>query len=209
MFNFRHEYGHKGVPSTNQKSVELRHRDIMRKLRETSFCVHSIMASSKRPRIDLEKFIENIRKYPCLYDKRHPDYKNVCLKHAIWTAIGKSYDLDASSAESRWKTQRNRYTRENKKVEDSKRTGSGRDDIYVLQWYLYNVIDGFMRRCPQTNEETINNISPILSIAAEDPPEDIQPLYAEAVEFSCPSDSEVFLSGPSSASASSQLPVEA
>ncbi|XP_023216066.1 uncharacterized protein LOC111635120 [Centruroides sculpturatus] len=69
-----------------------------------------------------------------------------------------------------------------------------------------------MRRCPQTNEETINNISPALP--AEDQPEDVQPLYAEAVEFSCPSDSEVFLPGPASASsassssASSQLPVE-
>ncbi|XP_067139625.1 uncharacterized protein [Centruroides vittatus] len=148
------------------------------------------MAIAKRPRIDLEKFIENIRKYPCLYDKRHRDYKNVCLKHAIWTTIGKSYNLDATSAESRWKTQRDRYTRECKKVEDSKRTGSGSDAVYVSQWYLYDIIDGFMRRCPQTNEETLNNISPV----AADPPEDIEPVYAESVELSCPSDNETFLS---------------
>ncbi|XP_067128183.1 uncharacterized protein [Centruroides vittatus] len=123
------------------------------------------LAKRMRKQVDLELFIEEVRKYRCLYDKKCREFKDIGLKHTIWTAIGVKFGLNGSEAEQKWKVQRDRYNRERKKIRESLASGSGTRDIYKTTWHLYDLMDSVLRDCISECASSVNNMSPLREIS--------------------------------------------
>uniref|UniRef100_A0A1X7U507 MADF domain-containing protein n=1 Tax=Amphimedon queenslandica TaxID=400682 RepID=A0A1X7U507_AMPQE len=72
-----------------------------------------------------EALISHVRKYPCLYNNKSPDFKVVWKKENAWVEISKQLKSDVETVSKRWKTLRERYTKEHRKIP----TGTGADSV--------------------------------------------------------------------------------
>ncbi|XP_067121640.1 uncharacterized protein [Centruroides vittatus] len=127
------------------------------------------LAKRMGKRVDLELFIEEVRKYTCLYDEKCRRFKDIALKHTIWTAIGVKFELNGNKAEQKWKMRRDRCNRERKNIRESFASGSGTRHIYKTTWHLYDNMDSVLKNCMSecesnedipTSETQVQNISP-------------------------------------------------
>lgn len=73
-------------------------------------------------------FMEEVQKYPAIYNKFCKDYKNKFVRMNIWKAIGEKFALDAAEAERKYKNVRTAYGRYLRKKR-SVPSGSGRDAV--------------------------------------------------------------------------------
>ncbi|KAH7986595.1 hypothetical protein HPB49_025890 [Dermacentor silvarum] len=74
----------------------------------------------------VERFLEAVRKFPCIYDTRKLEYRDVLRKENAWEAIRAECGLPtATDCQKLWKRLRDRYTREQKAIELTQRSGSG------------------------------------------------------------------------------------
>ena len=55
---------------------------------------------------DTSLFMEEVQKYPAIYNTFCKDYKNKFTRMNIWKAIGEKFGLDAAEAEKRYKNVR-------------------------------------------------------------------------------------------------------
>ena len=55
--------------------------------------------------------MEEVQKYPAIYNKFSTDYKNKFIRMNIWKAIGKKFSLDAAEAEKKYKNVRTTFGR--------------------------------------------------------------------------------------------------
>ncbi|XP_054723542.1 uncharacterized protein LOC129233558 [Uloborus diversus] len=109
------------------------------------------MATASGSKINLEVFLEEVRKYPCLFDKKRKDYKDSQLKKSLWHVIGSKFNLSGPVAETKWKVQRDRFTKEKRKVRDSLGTGKGTLEVYVPKWFLYQQMESILNVCSSEN----------------------------------------------------------
>ncbi|XP_065211388.1 uncharacterized protein LOC135839326 isoform X2 [Planococcus citri] len=58
--------------------------------------------------------INEVRKYPFIYDQKHENYKDMKLKEETWNAIGATINVKPLDAKNRWRNLRDRYVREKK-----------------------------------------------------------------------------------------------
>ena len=85
----------------------------------------------------VEGFMEEVQKYPCLYDKFSKEFKDKFKKVNSWKKIGQKFDMSAEEAEKRFNNARTSYGRYLKK---QKKSGSGRQDARIprefknLEW---------------------------------------------------------------------------
>ena len=56
-------------------------------------------------------FMEEVQKYPAIYNKVCKDYKNKFIVMNIWKKVGEKFGLDAAEAEKKYKNVRNAYGR--------------------------------------------------------------------------------------------------
>ncbi|XP_013111620.2 uncharacterized protein LOC106090091 isoform X1 [Stomoxys calcitrans] len=68
--------------------------------------------------------IEEVRKHQCLYVKKHPDYKNKVIRADAWASISKCVGMTESECQTRWKSMRDHYVREYKKIHANQITES-------------------------------------------------------------------------------------
>lgn len=59
--------------------------------------------------------MEEIRQYPCIYDKYDKDYADKTAKNNAWAAIAGKYGITAMEADRKYKTMRSSFTRYLKK----------------------------------------------------------------------------------------------
>ncbi len=62
-----------------------------------------------------ERLMEDIRQYPCIYDKYDKDYPDKTAKNNAWAAIAAKYGISPMEADKKYKTIRSSYTRYLKK----------------------------------------------------------------------------------------------
>lgn len=62
-----------------------------------------------------ERLMEDIRQYPCIYDKYDKDYPDKIAKTNAWAAIAAKYGISPIDADKKYKTMRSSYTRYLKK----------------------------------------------------------------------------------------------
>ena len=99
-----------------------------RKLSQKSSLVTPCLCDFKMAAENTESFMEEVQKYPAIYNKFCKDYKNKFTRMNIWKAIGQKFGLDAAEAEKKYKNVRTaygRYLRKKKSVP----SGSGRDAV--------------------------------------------------------------------------------
>ncbi|XKL60793.1 hypothetical protein PGB90_007850 [Kerria lacca] len=58
--------------------------------------------------------INEVRKYPFIYDQKHENYKDMKLKEETWNTIGATINVKPPDAKNRWRNLRDRYVREKK-----------------------------------------------------------------------------------------------
>ncbi|XP_003390248.1 PREDICTED: uncharacterized protein LOC100632937 [Amphimedon queenslandica] len=75
-----------------------------------------------------QDFMEEVQKYPVLYDRFSSEFKNKYIKQNAWTSVGKAFGASAEEAEKRYKSIRTSYGRYLKKKRHMP-TGSGRKDV--------------------------------------------------------------------------------
>ena len=72
--------------------------------------LHFKMAA-ENTELNTSLFMEEVQKYPAIYNKFSTDYKNKFIRMNIWKAIGKKFSLDAAEAEKKYKNVRTTFGR--------------------------------------------------------------------------------------------------
>lgn len=109
-------------------------------------------------------FIEAYRSLPELWDIECPSYSNRIKKSATYDVLIeklKPMEPDAvrDSVVRKINNLRSTFRKELKKVNDSKRSGAGSDDIYVPSlWYFNNLMFLVDQETPDTSESTFNAV---------------------------------------------------
>ncbi|XP_075543444.1 uncharacterized protein LOC142577898 [Dermacentor variabilis] len=75
---------------------------------------------------EIERFLDAVQQHPCVYDTKRMDYRDAERKNNAWEQI-RVYSglLTVEECLKLWKRLRDRYTRELKAIEATKRSGSG------------------------------------------------------------------------------------
>ncbi|XP_019850435.1 PREDICTED: transcription factor Adf-1-like [Amphimedon queenslandica] len=85
-----------------------------------------------------EKLIEAVRDFPCLWQLSTRAYKDIRAKEKAWKIVadkvGEGCSVDDCSM--KWKSLRNKFVREIKKVKKRKTGEEG--PVYVSCWPLFN-----------------------------------------------------------------------
>ncbi|KAL3251369.1 hypothetical protein MRX96_055119 [Rhipicephalus microplus] len=95
--------------------------------------------------MDTERFLEEIRLYPFLYDKTMPDYKDMEAKMNRWDLIG-------SQAMLKFKNIRDRWMKLVSGVEANTRSGA-QGNNGKIKWPLFSIIDSMLRQTPHYAEK--------------------------------------------------------
>ena len=67
--------------------------------------------AAENTELNTSLFMEEVQKYPAIYNKFSTDYKNKFIRMNIWKAIGKKFGLDMAEAEKKYKNVRSTYGR--------------------------------------------------------------------------------------------------
>jgi hypothetical protein len=86
------------------------------------------------------EFIEQYKNKPVLWDIIHKDYRNKIIRHDALLEIANSFEITKEEVEKKIKNLQTTFSKENKKVKDSLRSGAGRDEIYVSKWYAFQAM---------------------------------------------------------------------
>uniref|UniRef100_A0A2H1WPE5 SFRICE_036338 n=1 Tax=Spodoptera frugiperda TaxID=7108 RepID=A0A2H1WPE5_SPOFR len=87
------------------------------------------------------EFIEQYKNKPVLWDIIHIIYgSNKIKRHDALLEIANSFEITKEEVEKKMKNLQTTFSKENKKVKDSLRSGAGRDEIYVSKWYAFQAM---------------------------------------------------------------------
>ncbi|XP_047508793.1 uncharacterized protein LOC125052182 [Pieris napi] len=84
----------------------------------------------------IEKYQEN----ELLWNPRHMDFKNRNKRNDTIRDIASVFYIASSEIERKLKNLSSHYFREKRKYEESKRSGSGRDDVQLPKWFAYKAL---------------------------------------------------------------------
>jgi len=91
------------------------------------------------------EFIELYKSYPCLWKTKSKDYMNRSKKDAAYeTLLKKLQEVEPNATKKTVKSKinsiRGSFRREMKKIEESKRSGAGTDELYVTHLWYYDLL---------------------------------------------------------------------
>ncbi|XP_038221221.1 uncharacterized protein LOC119839097 isoform X2 [Zerene cesonia] len=75
---------------------------------------HPIQVTSRSPSmntVDIEKFIECVKGYPILYNRRHKFYNSIAKKTLAWELVGKEMNESSDVLRVKWKGLKDGYTK--------------------------------------------------------------------------------------------------
>ena len=55
--------------------------------------------AAENTELNMSSFMEEVQKYPAIYNKFSKDHKNKFIRMNIWKAIGEKFGLDAAEVE--------------------------------------------------------------------------------------------------------------
>lgn len=107
----------------------------------------------------------NIVDYPVLWNIKHKDYCNVKLKDQVFKNMWKQLEaqglvteMDEKQLKAKIKNLKDIYRNELAKIAKSKKSGSGREDIYTPKLLWFDVA-GFLREVLSTRHTQSNLVS--------------------------------------------------
>ncbi|KAL1506694.1 hypothetical protein ABEB36_006010 [Hypothenemus hampei] len=113
------------------------------------------------------EFLGLYKKYPCLWDYKHPSYKdknqrNDALRRIVEVMSETVRGFDVNGARAKIRSIRNAYTLEQHKIINSYQSGASLDAIYTPTVGWFSVADEFLRDIVETrNTRIIVNIDDI------------------------------------------------
>ena len=126
---------------------------------------------------DAHSFMEEVRKYPCLYNKYDKEYKNEYIKVNCWKRIAEKFDIDAQLADQKFKSLRTAYGRFLKRKK-SVRSGCGRESVPVVPREFINL--GWLQGHMSFRANTASNFDVHIEREEEDENESISIDSAES-----------------------------
>ena len=75
-----------------------------------------------------------------LWNSGSGDYKDRNVKANAWEAVAKENSCTVEEAKKYWKNLRDKFVRERKQEDDSKRSGGSADSVYVSKWVHFKVL---------------------------------------------------------------------
>ncbi|KAM7310358.1 uncharacterized protein ISCGN_007266 [Ixodes scapularis] len=85
-----------------------------------------------------EALIQEVERYPWLWNASRMDYRDTAKRDNSWKAIGIALGSDSNACCQAWRALRAKYARESKK--QSGRSGAGRDDVPATTWHLFKYL---------------------------------------------------------------------
>lgn len=107
------------------------------------------------------QFLECYERHPCLWNPREDDYRNNNVRLAALKSIIQEMRLTLRVEELKTKIKniRTTYNREATKVEKSKKSGAGADDLYKPQLIWFSVADRFLKPVIEGRKSKDNMVS--------------------------------------------------
>lgn len=111
----------------------------------------------------LEEFIRAYQSHPCLWRIKSPEYHDRTKKDAAYDRLLNKYRLIDNNADKdvvvkKLNALRTNYRREKKKVEASRHSGIGTDEIYEPSLWYYHLFD-FLgdQETPRSSSSNLND----------------------------------------------------
>ncbi|XP_056644511.1 uncharacterized protein LOC130450245 [Diorhabda sublineata] len=95
------------------------------------------MAETKFSAEQMEQFIDIYRSFDCLWDVKCKEYRDINKRNNAYEAMADIINITIEQVKKKLNNIRSTYLQEKKKVDISKSTGSGTEDIYTpnLSWF--------------------------------------------------------------------------
>ncbi|ESO93012.1 hypothetical protein LOTGIDRAFT_232796 [Lottia gigantea] len=137
------------------------------------------MSMSMKSSFDKEAFINAIRQNEFIFNPTHPDYMNRDISEKTFTDLAEQFQLkDAAEAKTKWKSIKDSYRIQKKKIRDSARSGSGASGSKV-RWPFFEQC-GFLDRFMAISKICSNHsLDAIDSSDSDTPPPTSQLLTTE------------------------------
>lgn len=109
------------------------------------------------------KLIESYRNLRCLWNPKHPDYKNRMKKRNSLEELAKSFNVPAAEVERKLNNLNSQHRRERRKYKEYKQSGACQH--FQSQWFAYNLMTFLEDKSKPTSgsdeelDEPINEVS--------------------------------------------------
>ncbi|KAM7300340.1 uncharacterized protein ISCGN_020904 [Ixodes scapularis] len=95
-------------------------------------------AKKKKHAVKTEVLLDLVKQYPCLYDKRHPKYKDNAYKDELWGNLGVDLGgVEGSVLANKFKNAKDSYQKQKNKISDSMKSGAGAGEVIKITWPHY------------------------------------------------------------------------
>lgn len=101
------------------------------------------------------EFLEDVRSYPAIWDATDDSYHKVDARADAYRELEDKYHVLRSDMEKKIKQWKGQYKREKAKVESSKGTGTGTNQVYRPKWWGWDCV-GFLdeKNVPRRTKDT-------------------------------------------------------
>ncbi|KAK3922208.1 Transcription factor Adf-1 [Frankliniella fusca] len=105
------------------------------------------------------QLIHEVRSRPILWDISLADYRRNDLKEVHWEEVANKlgHNISSEVAKKRFINMRDTFMENNKKVKESKRSGTGAENIYKPKWPLFQSLTFLLKTVEQA--ESISNLN--------------------------------------------------
>uniref|UniRef100_A0A182K7V7 MADF domain-containing protein n=1 Tax=Anopheles christyi TaxID=43041 RepID=A0A182K7V7_9DIPT len=86
------------------------------------------------------EFIAIVESHPFIWNKAHPDYRNVAKLENAWQLVADEMDLDVEDCKDKWNSLRAQFRRVRRKWLQSTKNEIGCDWMYKPSWYAYDAM---------------------------------------------------------------------
>nr|CAI5870088.1 unnamed protein product [Callosobruchus analis] len=117
------------------------------------------------------KFIQEFKSYECLWNHKSVSFKNKLAKDAAYQKIVQEMNIagfGVPEAKRKMRTLRSTYYQEKKKIQNSMRSGSGSDTVYVPNLHWYKEMDSLLKDIDE-RRTTIENVNSSTSSEQNNP----------------------------------------
>ena len=127
------------------------------------FCVYFEIQNTMRwSEGDTVKFVELYREHECPWNKIKPSYRNNQMRVGALEKIVEEMGIEGftvADARQKVKSLRNTYNQQLLKIEKSRKSGMGREDVYTPSLKWFHLMDTFMRKTKEKRSSQSNLVS--------------------------------------------------
>ena len=111
---------------------------------------------------DTVKFVELYREHECLWNIMKPSYRNNQMRVRALENIVEEMGIEGftvADARQKVKSLRNTYNQQLPKIEKSRKSEMGREDVYTPSLKWFHLMDTFMRKTKEKRSSQTNLVS--------------------------------------------------